>query len=217
MKKSLLAITLVGATMGLGLSCAWAGRPLTVDDANVNDKGAGHVESWVAREPGKVNTFNIAPAYAPIDGLELGALLSRDTTNKTTGTALQAKWRITASQEKSCNVGAVLGVAHESNGGGNTPYLNGLLSCNGNALGNVHLNLGMVKAQHVRAKLAWGAAIEREMGAVTPHIEVFGTEGDKPTYQLGLRSQISKTIQLDGTVGRSNGDNLYSLGLKFQF
>ncbi len=29
---------------------AHAGRPLAFDDANVNEKGAGHVEVWVARD-----------------------------------------------------------------------------------------------------------------------------------------------------------------------
>jgi hypothetical protein len=217
MKKSLLPVVMLGTMLGLGFSSAWAGRPLTVDDANVNDKGAGHVETWAARESGKVNTLNIAPAYAPIDGLELGALLSRDTTSKTNLSAIQAKWRITPSQEKGCNTGAVLGVAHESNGGGNLTYLNGLFSCNGNALGNVHLNLGMAKAKDISAKLTWGAAIEHELAAVTPHIEVFGGEGQKPTYQAGVRGQLTKTLQLDGNVGRTQGETLYSVGLKFQF
>jgi hypothetical protein len=85
-------------------------------------------------------------------------LLSRDTTNKTNLTALQAKRRITASQECGC-----------------------------------------------------------DMGAITQHIGVYGTQDEMPTYEPGLLGQINKTIQLDGTVGRSDDDNLYSLGVKFQF
>jgi hypothetical protein len=50
---------------------AHAGRPLGVDDASVNDKGAGHVESWVARDSAKNTIVNLAPAYAPVDDLEL--------------------------------------------------------------------------------------------------------------------------------------------------
>jgi hypothetical protein len=217
MKKSFLQVCVLGAMMGLSLGNAWAGRPLTVDDANTNDKGAGHVEVWAAREEGKVNTLNLAPAFAPFEGIELGALLSRNTTEHVNVSAVQAKWRITPSNEKGCNVAAVLGVAHESNGGGNATYLNGILSCNGNALGNVHFNLGAIKAKGVSAVGTWGVAIEREMGAVTPHIELFGAEHEKPTVQVGLRGQLTKTIQLDGTVGRSNGESLYSVGMKFQF
>ena len=43
---------------------------------------------------------------APWQGVELAALLSRDTTNKFTGSAVQLKWSITPSQDKGCNVGA---------------------------------------------------------------------------------------------------------------
>lgn len=217
MKKSVWVASLLGAMVSLSLGNAWAGRPLTVDDANTNDKGAGHVEVWAAREEGKVNTVNIAPAFAPLEGVELGALLARDTTNQLNMSAVQAKWRITPSQEKGCNVAAVLGLAHESNGGGNTSYVNGILSCNGNALGNLHFNLGAVKAKSVSAVGTWGVALEREMGAVTPHVEFFGAEHQKPTVQVGLRGQLTKTIQLDGTVGRNNGESLYSVGMKFQF
>jgi hypothetical protein len=217
MKKTILIDCICVVTVSLGTCSVWAGRPLTVDDANTNDKGAGHVEVWGAREESKVNTFNIAPAFAPVEGVELGALLSRDTTNQVNISAVQAKWRITPSQEKGCNVAAVLGLAHESNGGGNASYVNGILSCNGNALGNLHFNLGALKAKGVSAVGTWGVALEREMGAVIPHFEFFGAEHQKPTVQVGLRGQLTKTIQLDGTMGRSNGDSLYSLGMKFQF
>lgn len=217
MKKLFLTSSILGAVVSLSMGNAWAGRPLTVDDANVNDAGAGQVEVWAARDVGKTNIYNIAPAYAPIDGVELGALLARDSTNQVNMTAVQAKWRITPSQEKGCNVGAVLGVARESNGGGNTTYLNGLLSCNGSGIGNAHFNVGTVKAKNASAVITWGVALEREMGAVTPHFEVFGEEHGKPTYQIGMRGQLTKTIQLDGTVGRTQGENLYSVGLKFQF
>lgn len=217
MKKSLFPVVVVGTMLSLFNAASWAGRPLTVDDANVNDKGAGQVEAWGAREGGKTSTWNLAPAYAPIDGLELGALLSRDATNRTNLSAVQAKWRITPSQEKGCNTGAVLGAAHESHGGGDLTYLNGLFTCNGNLLGNVHFNLGMVKARRISAKLTWGAAIEREWGAVTPHAEVFGGQDQKPTYQAGVRGQLTKTIQWDGTLGRTQSQTVYSAGLKYQF
>jgi hypothetical protein len=36
-----------------------AGRPLGVDDASVNDKGAGHVEAWVARDSAKNTVVNL--------------------------------------------------------------------------------------------------------------------------------------------------------------
>ena len=41
-----------------------AGRPLTVDDANVNDLGEGHVEGWWTRAPGDSRSWAVAPAYS---------------------------------------------------------------------------------------------------------------------------------------------------------
>ena len=206
---SLALIALTGA--------AWAGRPLTVDDAGVNEKAAGHVEMWVARGAGKVSTFNISPAYAPVDNVEIAGLLSRDSTAKLTTKSLQVKWRITATQEKGCNVAAAFGLLNTSPGGGNGVYVNGSTSCNGMAIGNFHLNLGGVKSSNAPFNSNWGMALEKEMGSVTPHIEYFGNEGAKPTVQVGIRTEIKKGIQLDGTVGRNAGDMVYSLGVKFFF
>lgn len=57
---------------------AQAGRPLTVDDANVNDVGEGQVEGWWTRSPNGSRSWTVAPAYAPIKNVELGAGISRD-------------------------------------------------------------------------------------------------------------------------------------------
>lgn len=191
------------------------GRPLVVDDANVNEAGHGQLEAWVARAPG-ATVFNLAPAYAPIEGLEIGALLARDRDAHVTSSALQAKWRITPSQDNGCNFGAVLGVAHTP-GDPNIGYLNGLLTCNKPEMGSAHLNLGVSKARRSPRSVGWGIAYEREVMGVTPHVEWFGAEGVKPTIQVGLRGNIAANIQLDGSVGRSGGVTLYTLGTKFQF
>ncbi len=208
------------ATLAIALSSAMAahaGRPLAVDDANVNDKGAGHIEAWVARDTSKSNVLNLAPAYAPIDGLEISGVLSRDTTNRVNAQSLQAKWRITPSKEKGCNVAAVLGATHLSGGGGNATYLSGNLSCNGLGPVNVHANLGATKSKSASAIGTWGVAAELPMASWTPHVEVFGAEGSKATAQLGARTQLTKELQLDGNVARNDGQTAYSLGVKYQF
>jgi hypothetical protein len=60
-------------------------------------------------------------------------------------------------------------------------------------------------------------AYERELGTLTAHVEYFGEQHSTPTLQFGLRSEVAKNIQLDGTLGRSGGESIYSLGLKFMF
>ncbi|NPC55226.1 hypothetical protein [Caenimonas soli] len=208
---------LLASLLGLMLAApAHAGRPLTVDDASVNEAGAGHVEAWYARLPGRAHTWTVAPAYAPIDGLELGAAISRDRTANATSGAVQAKWRITPSQESGCNVGAVLGVAHTRGAGGNTPYVNGLATCN-SGWGASHFNLGAVHAPGESTLGTWGIAHEREFGRVTAHVEAFGQRHSKPTFQVGARMEVAKGLQIDGTVGRSDRENLVSVGLKQSF
>jgi hypothetical protein len=209
--KSLYIATTITATVS-----SHAGRPLAVDDANVNDKGAGHVEIWAARDTDKNTILNLAPAFAPIEGVEFGALLSRDTTNKVSAQALQVKWRITPSQEKGCNVAAVLGLIRVS-GGDNATYVSGNASCNAVGSVNVHINLGSVKAKDTSAAGTWGVAVELPRALWTPHVEIFGAERAKSTVQFGARTQLTKELQLDGNVSRNDRQTGYSAGIKYQF
>lgn len=194
-----------------------AGRPLSIDDAGTDAKGEGHIEAWAARAEGN-RSLNLAPAYSVSEGLELGALLARDTTNRITTTGAQLKWLITPSSEHGCNGGVAFGVARVTGSGASTSaaLVNGLFSCNAGA-NHLHLNFGSTKAADQSATTTWGAAFERDAGTVTPHIEWFGAEGSKPTIQFGVRGDIAKGLQLDGTLGRHDDRSLYSVGLKFRF
>ena len=49
---------------------AQAGRPLTVDDANVNDTGVAHVETFWSRGADGARVLTIAPTYSPLPGLD---------------------------------------------------------------------------------------------------------------------------------------------------
>lgn len=128
----------------LGLVCtlqAQAGRPLTVDDANVNDVGEGHVEGWWTRAPNGSRSWTVAPAYAPIQNVELGAGIAREQKTGLETLNVQAKFRITESQENGCHIGAVLGAARTT-GESSMGYVNALLTCNHPTLGSLHTNLG---------------------------------------------------------------------------
>lgn len=196
---------------------AHAGRPLAVDDANVNDKGAGHVEVWVARDSDKINTWNVAPAFAPIEGVEIGVSYAKARKTGTSEQAIQAKWRITPSQENGCNVASTLGTVHEKNVG-SSPFLVGIMTCN-SALGAMHVNLTRHQPKGEKNYSSWGVALERSVGSVTPHIEVFGDQGSKPTLQVGVKTEIVEGLQLDATAGRDrqNNANVFSLGFKYSF
>lgn len=210
---------------GLALAAAWlflqaipcqAGRPLTVDDAGVNEAGAGHVEFFGGRDPGGVRTWTVAPAYGLNDWIEIGASASRDISNRLRTTAAQVKLQWTPSLSDGCNWGSVLGVAHTNGGVGNTHFVNGLFTCNREPYA-LHANLGATRARGGPALPTWGLALERAFGAVTAHVETFGQRHAKPVLQLGARTELVKNLQVDATLGRQDGRTLYSAGLKLSF
>jgi hypothetical protein len=203
--------------LGLGFVLSvQAGRPLTVDDANVNDVGEGHVEGWWTRGPSGTRSWTVAPAYSPIQNVELGAGMARDPKTGLETVNVQAKFRITPSQENGCNAGAVVGSARTT-GEVSKGYVNALFSCNHARLGSLHTNLGMFGVSSSQRIGTWGLAWERAYGDITAHMEVYGQQHDKPTWATGLRTNILPKLQLDGSVGRQAGHNLLTIGTKWMF
>ena len=216
--RSNISTSILFSLISLASTSSFAGRPLAVDDANVNDKGSGQVETFYQRGVGGTNSWTISPAYGILDGVEIAAAFNRDNTADINTTVVQAKIRLTESKKDGCNFATSFGLSQPNTSGvDSSQFLNGLMSCNMDANGSVHLNLGLVRPPAGPNVGNWGIAYEREFGAVTGHIEFFGQENAQPTVQLGLRSMITKTIQLDGTVGNNNGESMYSIGLKFLF
>lgn len=209
-------------SLAIGFACtlmstaAWAGRPLSVDDADVNDVGHGHVEMWFERTLGPSRSLIVAPAYSPVEGIEIAAAVARDTTAPATSMAIQAKWRITPVQEDGCNFGASASLAKTRGESGNTTAVTGLMTCN-MPIGAVNVNVGALRAAGESTVATWGLSLSHAFGSVTGHVEAFGQQQGKTTYQVGARYDIVKNVQIDGTVGRSDGQTLFSTGLKFQF
>ena len=195
---------------------SFAGRPLTVDDASVNDAGDGHVEAWWTRSPNGVRSWTVAPAYAPVENIELGAGIAREQFTGIQTQNIQAKFRITPTQENGCNFGAVLGSARVE-GDSFKPYVNGLFSCNSSTLGSFHTNVGALDVSSSQRVRTWGLAWERAYGEVTVHIEKFGMENEKSTIATGLRFNVMEDLQLDTSVGRANKQNIVTVGLKWMF
>ena len=212
-KMASLLFSLVTLTTSVS---SFAGRPLTVDDANVNDTGDGHVEAWWTRSPNGVRSWTVAPAYAPVDNIELGAGISREQFSGVKTQNIQAKFRITPTKENGCNFGAVVGSARVD-GESSKAYVNGLFSCNSTTLGSLHTNVGSLDVSSSQRVRTWGVAWERAYGEVTVHIEKFGMENEKSTVATGLRFNVLEDLQLDTSVGRSNKQNIVTIGLKWMF
>jgi hypothetical protein len=97
------------------------------------------------------------------------------------------------------------------------PYVNGLLSCNNPTLGSLHTNVGALNVSGSERVRTWGLAWERAYGEVTVHIEKFGMQNEKPTVAAGLRFNVMEDLQLDTSVGRTNKQNIVTVGLKWMF
>ncbi len=104
------------AALAFVSTSAFAGRPLSVDDANIDDKGTGHIEAWAAREPGKADVINVAPAYSPWQVVELSGLLSRNRTNSISSVGVLARVQVTEPKKSGCNFLVALGHQHFSPG-----------------------------------------------------------------------------------------------------
>lgn len=195
---------------------AQAGRPLTVDDANVNDAGDGHVETWITRGANGVSSWTVAPAYAVVENIELAAGLVREQRSGILTQNIQAKFRMTPMQDNGCNFGVVVGYS-QTEGASSQPYVNGLLSCNSEAMGSLHTNLGAVNAFKSQRVKSWGIAWERVYGDLTFHIEKFGMENAPSTIATGARFNVLPDLQLDTSVGRTQKQNVITLGFKWMF
>lgn len=213
------ALSLLLGALGT-LGSAHAGRPLGVDDAGVNDVGKGHIEVWWEGRRSERGSVIAAPAYAPVKGLEVGALLARDLEGRSTLQGLQAKWLWTPASKTGCNAASSAGVQRARKQAGNTASLALIGTCTSD-WGAVHANLGSQREPQSHWLPTWGIAYERTFerpgGDVSAHIEALGRRHDAPTFQTGLRWEFAADWQLDGTVGRKQGATLLSVGLKRNF
>ncbi len=212
----------MGALAALGsLAPAHAGRPLSVDDANVNDTGAGHVEAWWAKGPARERVWTVAPAYAPWDGVELSAALARQSgMDGGRAVGLQAKVQFSAPKPNTCHTAGAVGSTQSRLGATreklDTPFLLGILTCSVRDEA-FHLNVGVSGASSSSRVANVGVAWEHDMGPVVLHAEALGQQRSKPTWGLGARHNLLPNLQIDGTLSRSDKVNFYSAGVKLQF
>lgn len=211
---------LAAAALCLVALPAHAGRPLSVDDAGVDEAGHGHIEVWWEGRRGQRGTVYAAPAFTPVEGWELGALLARDRDERHTLQGLQAKWLWSPAQEQGCNAGSSAGITHRRQSPGQTAgslvALNLIGTCAA-PWGVVNANLGSQRERGQSWRATWGASVEHGWGAVTPHLEAFGTQHGAPTFQTGARWEWAPGRQLDATIGRQQGRTWLSVGFALGF
>ncbi len=191
-----------------------AGRPLTVEDASVNEVGRGHVEIWWSQSSSAHGVWTAAPAWSPTEGVELAAAQTRSGYGESNSTSIQAKFRLTPSQAQGCNFGALLGLSRTGSDA-SQPYVNGLFSCHHPEWGSVHTNVGLIKLDAAGYNGTWGVAWERSLGPVVVHLESFGQQHAPAARAIGLRHDLLPHLQIDGSLGRHSGQKVRTLGLKW--
>ena len=196
---------------------AQAGRPLLIEDAGVNEPGSGHVEAWFERTADGNRVWTVSPAYAPLPQLEIAAALAHAGQAPHTLGRLQVKWQINPPQDERCFHALVLAAAHERRPSASSQAFNAVMSCPIGP-GALHLNAGANWPAQGGAAPFVGAAWEQPLGPVTAHIEWLAARRARPVFNLGLRTTLTAGgLQLDGSIGRSGGRTLFSVGIKQPF
>ncbi len=227
MKKTLLATLALLAALP-----AFAGRPLSTEDAATLGDKACQLETWVDRTRGNVTDLNVVPACSTFDTeFQFGAIRSREAgLTSTTGTFFQAKYAFKSIDDGPWGVGLVLGAARslnreEKNNWGD-PYLIVPVSF---GFGEdkdsrllVHLNIGATRARDESRNLTlWGVAFEKPLTEkFTVLGEVYGENAKNPYIRFGGRYTLFDKFDVDLTyVTRSGGvkeDRFFSVGFHLE-
>ena len=165
-----------------------------MDDANTNESGHGHIETWY---DSKDKSFTVAPVYAPLEGLELGAVLSKSNSTFENTYSFQLKKLLSVAQESGCNTAATLGRSSVQNSGDQTVYGWGILTCNSIEWGSVHMNLGLTKANTQSSQQLYGIAFEYPIKGFVPHIEWLHQDSEKDVISIGIRTELIKNLQIE--------------------
>jgi len=219
------------AAILLAASCAaWAGRPLSVEDASVVEDHGCQVEAWVDRSR-DATTGWIVPACNFFWNTEWQAGFARSHEGQTrfSDAYIQAKslWR-EVTDDSPFGFASVLGATRKplnaTHRGYDNPYALAVLTiAAGSAPVLVHGNVGWTHDRETsRDATLWGVAAEAPVSASVALMgEVFGENSERPFWRLGARwSAIPKRLEVDlsylARSGATSAERFISLGVTWQ-
>jgi len=207
---------------------AFAGRPLSTEDADTLDDKACQVEAWVDRSSVETQGWMV-PACNFGLGIEWQLGFSRswsDGSSRFPEAYVQGKSAWGTLRDGGWSVGVVGGVVRrtEEGTGWENPYALGILSwAVGESPTHFHANLGWTRNKlEARNSTLWSIAVERPVStAFTVLAESFGDDRGNPFFRVGGRyAAIKDRLDFDlSFVTRSGGnksDRFVSLGLHAQ-
>lgn len=205
---------------------AQAGRPLATDDAAIVAVGACQLEMWT--EHGRdAHAVWANPGCNPFGSTEFAFAFAR--LHPQGGERLnlrrwQIKQMLRDTDARQIGLALAVGGSRTHRTDVRDGYLNGIASVplDGEA-GVLHLNLGVLRAHadgRHRTRATWSLAYDAEVAAATrASMETYGTSGERPHWQLGMRHEwLPGHVQLDASVGSAWGrwsDRLFTVGLVF--
>lgn len=217
------------AVLAIASIPALAGRPLTTEDASIQDDKACQVETWIDRSREATQGWFVPACNfgANIEWQVGFARTREDASSRFSEAYFQAKTLWRPSEDAPWAIGLVTGVnrkQRETHRGWENPYVIVPLSVTSEATGTTfHFATGW---SHDRADdrdvTLWGVAAEK---AVTPRLtllaEAYGENAARPFFRAGGRySLIRDRLDMDLTVvtrsGGTRADRLISLGLFWQ-
>lgn len=197
---------------------AFAGRPLTVEDATIATPGQCQLETYVQRA-GDAREFWATPA-CNVGGdweLALGGAWMEDNAGRSHYARLQAKTVFKPLEAGGWGIGMVLADQFRTGSG-----LDGDLSLNVPLSVSLrddqvllHLNAGVVRSQLTRrTDLTWGIGAEFKLDARNAlTAEGYGQQRGRPRFQLGFaHALVVDRVQLDFSVGK----RIVTLGVVLQ-
>jgi hypothetical protein len=212
-------------------SLAHAGKPLTVDDADVLAKKSceietygTHINSFGSVSRGLQSTLNCGVSSITQLGVTLGG--THDDFGSTSIFALSGKTRILEGEKETPSFTLGYGVSQSkapSSHWSSPQYAASVIGTFPlSEKTTAHLNLGLVHdnaSDSRKTRGTWGIAGEYEMTpAVTLLAESYGEQTSSPTLGLGVRWQVSKQWKIGTEVSRqSHTATQFTLGATFSF
>ena len=208
---------------------AWAGRPLTTEDASILEGGKCQLEAWVDRSREWTQGW-LVPACnfgAHIEWQVGGARTWEGGRSAFSEAYFQAKTVLRSMEDAPWGVGLVAGVTRkqrETHRGWENPYLIVPVSAESKAASSTfHFNVGWSHDRAERRNVTlWGVAGETAVSErLTLLAEAFGENAARPFLRAGGRfSLIKDRLDIDLTIvarpGGTRDERFLSLGLYLQ-
>ena len=202
---------------------AWAGRPVSTDDASVNDRGTCQLEAWMERVH-EVRHTHLAPACGVLDGLELGAEWDNPAPShvEPLGMTASVKWAPESLAWRGWRFGAKTGFTSEKPPGDPERHFSrwmalAIASYPVDDRWTVHLNLGHArdKVQSESATAYGGALVYAMNDRAQAFAEWMGDSRTAATRAVGMRWWIlPDTLGLDLTASQRNATpNCHAWGI----